>query len=68
MMLHDCLAFFKLIMPNLGAASTEIGKSLRKIRKIPPKVCESKQELICVFQVVHYLCDILCPTFKMTFR
>jgi hypothetical protein len=34
--------FFELVMPDLGALSHEIGSSLGKIQKIPPKVCAMK--------------------------
>jgi hypothetical protein len=36
--------------------SSEIGKRLRKIQKITPKVCATKRELICVSQMAYYLC------------
>jgi hypothetical protein len=46
------MIFFELVMPNLGAASHQIGTSLRKIEKIHPQVCATKRELICISQVV----------------
>jgi hypothetical protein len=42
---HEGLAFFiffELVMPDLGAASREIGRSLRKIQKISSKVYATK--------------------------
>jgi hypothetical protein len=35
--------------------SSEIGRSLRKIPNIPPKVSATKRELICVSHVIYYL-------------
>jgi hypothetical protein len=32
--------------------SSEIGRNLHKIQKIPPKAAATKRELICIFQVV----------------
>jgi hypothetical protein len=43
-------------MPDFGAATREIGRSLRKIQNIPPKVCAMKREMICISEVVYYLC------------
>jgi hypothetical protein len=48
--------------------SNEIGRSLRKIQKITLKVCAKKQELICVSQVVYYLCGVLYAAFRLSFR
>jgi hypothetical protein len=38
--------------------SSEIGRNLHKIQKIPPKAAATKRELICVSQVVYYLCGV----------
>jgi hypothetical protein len=48
--------------------SSKINKSLRKIQNISPKGAATKQELICLSQVVYYLCGVLCPAFDFTFR
>jgi hypothetical protein len=48
--------------------SSEIGRSLRKIQKITLKVCVMKLDLICVSQVVYYLCRVLCSAFHLPFR
>jgi hypothetical protein len=55
--------FFELVMPDLGDACLEIGRSLRKVQKIHLKVCATKQEMICVSQMVYYLYGVLCPAF-----
>jgi hypothetical protein len=39
-------------------ALNEIGTSLRKIQNIPPKAAAPKRELICISQVVYYLCGL----------
>jgi hypothetical protein len=46
----------------------EIGKNLHKIQKIPPKAAARKQDLICVSQVVYYLCGVFSPAFDFAFR
>jgi hypothetical protein len=38
--------------------SSEIGRNLHKIQKIPSKAAATKRELICVSQVVYYLCGV----------
>jgi hypothetical protein len=38
--------------------SSEIGRNLWKIQKIPPKGTATKRELICVSQGVYYLCGV----------
>jgi hypothetical protein len=43
--------------------SSEIGRSLRKIQYIHPKVVETKRDLICVSQEVYYLCGVFSPNF-----
>jgi hypothetical protein len=48
--------------------SNEIGRNLHKIQKIPPKAAATKQELICVLQVIYYLCGVFSPAFDFTFR
>jgi hypothetical protein len=48
--------------------SSEIGRNLHKIQKIPPKAAATKQELICVSQVVNYLCGVFSPAFDFAFR
>jgi hypothetical protein len=50
------------------SGSSEIGRNLRKIQKITPKVFAVKRELICVSQVVYYICEVLCPAFCLPFR
>jgi hypothetical protein len=60
--------FFEVFMLDLGHASNVISRSLRKIQKISLKVCLEKWELICVSQVVYYLCGMLCPACEMSFR
>jgi hypothetical protein len=60
--------FFELVMLDLGAASHEISRSLRKIQMIHSKVCAMKREQICVSQVVYYLYGVLCATFYLQFR
>jgi hypothetical protein len=47
--------------------SSEIDMSLCKIQKITLKVCAVKRELICVSQMVYYLCGVLCPAFRLPF-
>jgi hypothetical protein len=47
--------------------SNEIGMNLHKIQKIPPKVAATKRELICVSQVVYYLCGVFSPAFDFAF-
>jgi hypothetical protein len=47
---------------------TEIDRSLRKIQKITLKVYVMKRELICVSQVVYYLCGVFCLAFRLSFR
>jgi hypothetical protein len=67
---HEGLAFFiffELVMPDLGAAFREIGRSLRKIQKISSKVYATKREQICESKVVHYLCGVLCLAFDLLF-
>jgi hypothetical protein len=36
--------------------SSEIGRSLRKIQNIPKNDAAMKRELICISQMVYYLC------------
>jgi hypothetical protein len=48
--------------------STKIGSSLREIQNILTKGSAIKRELICVSQVVYYLCGMLCPAFDFAFR
>jgi hypothetical protein len=48
--------------------SNEFGRNLHKIQKIPPKAAATKQELICVSQVVYYLCGVFSPAFDFAFR
>jgi hypothetical protein len=48
--------------------SSEIGMILRKMQKITPKVFAIKKELICVSQLVYYICGVLCPAFRLPFR
>jgi hypothetical protein len=47
--------------------SSEIGRSLRKIQYIPPKAATMKQELICVSQVVYYVCGVFFLAFDFVF-
>jgi hypothetical protein len=47
--------------------SSEIGRNLHKIQKIPLKVAATKRELICVSQVVYYLCGVFFPAFDFAF-
>jgi hypothetical protein len=47
--------------------SNEIGSNLHKIQKIPPKATATKRELICVSQVVYYLCGVFSPAFDFAF-
>jgi hypothetical protein len=51
-------------MPDLSSTSREIGRSLRKIQKIPPEVCTMKQEMIYVSQMVYYLYRGVVPSFR----
>jgi hypothetical protein len=44
--------------------SNEIGRNLHKIQKIPPKAAATKRELICISQVVYYLCGGVFPSFQ----
>jgi hypothetical protein len=48
--------------------SNEIGRNLHKTQKIPPKAAVKKKELICVYQVVYYLCGVFSPAFDFAFR
>jgi hypothetical protein len=48
--------------------STEIGRKLHKIQKIPLKGTATKRELICVSQGVYYLCGVFYPAFDFAFR
>jgi hypothetical protein len=48
--------------------STEIGRNLHKIQKIPLKAAATKRELICVSQVVYYLCGVFSSPFDFAFR
>jgi hypothetical protein len=47
--------------------SSEIGRNLHKIQKIPLKAATTKRELICVSQVVYYLCGVFSPAFDFAF-
>jgi hypothetical protein len=60
-----CLITAK-VQNHLG--SSEIGRSLRKIQTIILKGVVANRELICVSQVVYYLCAVLCPAFGFAFR
>jgi hypothetical protein len=48
--------------------SSEIGKNLHKIQKIYLKAAATKRELICVSQVVYYLCGVFSLAFDFAFR
>jgi hypothetical protein len=48
--------------------SSEIGRNLHKIQKIPPKATAAKRELICVSQMVYYFCGVFSPAFDFAFR
>jgi hypothetical protein len=48
--------------------SSEIGRNLHKIQKIPSKAAATKRELICVSQVAYYLCGVFSPAFVFAFR
>jgi hypothetical protein len=47
--------------------SNEIGRNLNKIQKMPLKAAATKRELICVSQVVYYLCGVFSPAFDFAF-
>jgi hypothetical protein len=47
--------------------SSEIGRSMGIIQKINSNICTNKRELICVSQVVYYLCRVLFPAFHLLF-
>jgi hypothetical protein len=49
-------------------ASSEIGRILCKNQNIPPKAATTKREMICVSQVVYYLCGAFFLAFDFTFR
>jgi hypothetical protein len=61
-------ACFIIAKVQTHPGSSKIGKSLRKIKNIPPKVSAMKCELICVSQGDYYLCGMLFPTFYFAFR
>jgi hypothetical protein len=44
--------------------SNEIDMSLCKIQNITLKVCALKRELICVSQMIYYLCGGVVPSFS----
>jgi hypothetical protein len=48
--------------------SSKIGRNMRKIQKIPSKAAATKQELICISQVVYYLCGVFFLAFDPMFR
>jgi hypothetical protein len=56
------LLFSAKVQNHLG--SSEISRNLHKIQKIPPKAAATKRELICVSQVVYYLCGGVFPSFQ----
>jgi hypothetical protein len=60
-----CLITAK-VQTHLG--SSEIDISLRKIQNISTNGAATKRELICVSQVVYYLCGVLCLAFDFAFR
>jgi hypothetical protein len=52
-------------MHDLGSASHEIGRILYKIQITPLKAYALKQEIICIFQMVYYLCGGALPSFRL---
>jgi hypothetical protein len=54
--------FFELVMPDLGAASRKIGRSFRKIQKIPSKVCAMKRADMCIPAGLLFMRGVL-PSF-----
>jgi hypothetical protein len=59
------LLFSTKELNHLG--SSEIGRNMHKIQKIPSKAIGTKRELICISQVVYYLWGVFSLAFDFAF-